>query len=153
MCKASSSMSMIASVDVFLSASLGSPHHCQKMRYSSCSPWHVGHRGRDRTADTLTRAAFRPVFRCTDGSAGVGREIVPCHGIGQRTKETPKQFELLVFQVCFLPCLFISKIYFHCPDSPVSKRESLSASLVVHPERMMALPRFRNRLRPYCRLL
>ena len=97
MFKAISSMNMVASIVVFLSASLGSPHHWQEMNYSSFSPWHVGHRTPDRTADTLTRAAFRPVFRRPDGSTGVGREIVPCHAlscIGQR--KTPKQFEVLV---------------------------------------------------------
>ena len=80
MFNALSSIIMVASVVVFLSVSLDSQHHWQKVNSSSFSPWHVGHRTLDRTADTLTRAAFRPVFSCTGGSTGAGREI----GIGYR---------------------------------------------------------------------
>ena len=61
------------------------------------------------------------------------------------SKETLKQFEVLVFFYCLFPCLLISNVYFHSPLSPVAKRESPSASSVVHPEKSMALPRFSNR--------
>ena len=40
--------------------------------------------------------------------------------------------------------MFLSKIYFHCPHSPVSKRESFSVSFVVRLEKLMSLPRFQR---------